>query len=132
MARFYLDENVAEILAVLLIAVGHDAVSTRSLGRKGTRDPDQLLFAATEERIFVTYDSDHFVMLHAAWVGWSAAWATPRDVARHVGTVVVQQNKAGITNEELAEMIHSVVSQEGTLDNRLLDWTRTYGWRELV
>ena len=132
MARFYLDENLAEILAVLLIARGHDAVSTRYLGRKRTRDPDQLLFAATEERIFVTYDSDHFAMLHAAWIGWSVAWATPRDVARHAGIVVVQQDKAGVTNEELAEMIHGVVSQEGMLDNRLLDWTRTYGWREIV
>jgi predicted nuclease of predicted toxin-antitoxin system len=132
MARFYLDENLAEILAVLLLSLGHDAVSTRSLGRKGTRDPDQLLFAATEKRIFVTYDNDHFAMLHAAWIGWSAAWATPRDVARHAGIVVVQQNNAGVTTEELAEMIHGVVSREGMLENRLLDWTRTYGWREIA
>jgi predicted nuclease of predicted toxin-antitoxin system len=131
-ARFYLDENLAEILAILLVALGHDAVSTRALGRKGAMDYDQLSFVAAEARILISNDGDHFTLLHGAWRKWSAMWATSPDAARHPGILVLQQDKANMTAEETARLIHDFVTATGSRENRLFDWTRTYGWREIL
>ena len=54
MAAFYLDEDVPEALATLLIAYGHVAVTTRAEGRKGTPDYMQLGHAALQGWVFVT------------------------------------------------------------------------------
>jgi Domain of unknown function (DUF5615) len=130
-ALIYLDESIAEVLAFLLVAFGHDAITTRGAGRKGTKDYDQHLFAARASRVLVTYDGGHFGLLHGAWRAWSVAWDTPAATARHAGILVVQQDRANLTTEAMARLVHDFVGSVGALDNRLFDWTRRYGWREL-
>jgi uncharacterized protein with PIN domain len=65
MARFYLDEDINEKLAAELEARGHDVKTTTGSGNKGASDPDQLKFAASENRIIITNNRDDFEEEHA-------------------------------------------------------------------
>src|SRR5919199_1379955 len=63
MARFHFDENVNYDIAVALVALGHDVVTSRDLGRD-------------------------FVVLNPAWRHWSRAWRAP---VEHAGILIVPQ-----------------------------------------
>ena len=54
MIAFYLDEDVTERLADLLITPGYDVTTTGRPGNKGHKDPQQLIIAANLNRVFVT------------------------------------------------------------------------------
>jgi hypothetical protein len=45
MAAFYIDEDVPEVLATLLVALGHTATTVRAANRKGLPDYEQLRLA---------------------------------------------------------------------------------------
>ncbi len=128
---FYLDENFPEVMAALLIALGFEAVSTNSLGRKGARDHNQLLFAAQTERVVVTYNVADFLLLHDAWRDWSAAWGTSPTVARHAGILIFHQDKRGFPVATIAQLIADLVGRSGSLENRCFVWKRVTGWREV-
>ena len=61
--RYYLDEDLSPRIAVLLRAVGLDALSSHECGRNGLDDRTQLGLAALEERSFVTANRDDFIRL---------------------------------------------------------------------
>lgn len=69
--RFYLDEDVTERPSDPLAALGCDVVSTKAVGRKGSKDFDQLLYAAVERRLLITFNAADFRPLHGAWLSWS-------------------------------------------------------------
>lgn len=64
--RYYLDEHMRPAIAAQLRARGTDTVATAGTGRAhhGLSDEDKLRFAAADQRILVTEDSD-FVRLAA-------------------------------------------------------------------
>jgi hypothetical protein len=123
-ARFYLDENVPEQLLERLAALGHDAVSTNSLGRKETRDHRQILFAAQEARSLVTYNGADFRLLHDAWREWSVAWHLSLVDFPRPGILVMQQDQLGLVAAELALTIDRFARTLDTLNNRLFIWNR--------
>lgn len=88
MIPLYLDEDVTERLTESLLDLGLDATSVNRLGYKGRKDPQQLLTAARLRRVFITYNTRDFVLLHEAWHAWSAAWDA-RDAARHSGILLL-------------------------------------------
>lgn len=61
MAEFYLDEDVPEVLAALLIGHGHGAATTRGEGRKGTPDYAQLWHATLQHRFFETLNRKDYL-----------------------------------------------------------------------
>jgi hypothetical protein len=65
MAQIYLDEDVLEALATLLI--GHGAATTRGEGRKDTPDYAQLWHATLQRRFFLTQNRKDYLLLHGAW-----------------------------------------------------------------
>lgn len=132
MARFYLDENIPEDLLDRLAVLGHDAVSTNSLGRKGTRDHRQLLFAAQEARNLITYNGTDFRLLHDAWQEWSVAWRVSLADFPHPGILVMQQDQRGFSAAELALTVNSFVQTLDTLKNGLFVWNRRQGWNEVI
>jgi hypothetical protein len=73
MARFYVDEDVALLLAHSLSQAGHDALTTRDAGRLGAGDHLHFLYAVQERRILITHNVSSFSLLHLAWLAW------PRD-----------------------------------------------------
>jgi predicted nuclease of predicted toxin-antitoxin system len=58
--RFYCDEDVHILVAVIGRQAGLDITHTQEYGRKGAKDPDQLAFAAKEERVLVTVNCADF------------------------------------------------------------------------
>ena len=57
MARFIIDENMSPAVAVLLRDGGHDAVAIAEYSPR-MLDRDILAFAARENRILATFDTD--------------------------------------------------------------------------
>lgn len=82
MVAFYLDEDTPEVLARLLALDGHSATTTTQTNRKGTKDYEQLWFAALQGWVFLTLNRKDYMLLHGAWQQW--------DVARsHAGIIVL-------------------------------------------
>ena len=88
MPAFYLDNDVAHEVASFLGSEGHDAVTTRSIGRQAATDDEQLLTAAEQRWILVTHNWDDYTLLHGAWLRWSRAWQVRPE---HAGILVIPQ-----------------------------------------
>ncbi len=97
MASFYLDEDVTENLAAPLHGRGHSVTTTTAAGWKGTRDHDQLWFAAHNEWILITVNRRDFESLHGAWL----LWDVPKS---HAGNILLHQPSEGA----LAEMAREI------------------------
>ena len=63
--RYYADQHVPRPVIEGLRRRGIDVLTAQEAGRCALPDPDQLAFAASENRVLVTFDSD-FLALHQA------------------------------------------------------------------
>jgi Domain of unknown function (DUF5615) len=69
MARFYLDEDVSNVVGDHLRSLGHDVETTDEAGRKGSDDSAQLAYAIGQDRIVNTHNRKHFRRLHRSTPG---------------------------------------------------------------
>jgi hypothetical protein len=122
MAAFYLDEDVPEALATLLVALGHTATTARAANRKGLPDYAQLWHAALHGWVFITLNRKDYALLHRAWRLWGVAQQHPGIlIAPHVP----RANLAG-----LATAIDALGANPApVLANTLFAWTATAGWK---
>ncbi len=60
--RFFLDENVANAVAVALRQRDIDVVTTAETGYRGRNDLDIIAFALQESRVIVSQDDDFLVL----------------------------------------------------------------------
>jgi predicted nuclease of predicted toxin-antitoxin system len=70
MARLCADENVAWQVSTFLAAQWHQIDRVQELGRAGLGDAQHLLYAARDNRVLVTHNTDEFLLLHRAWIAW--------------------------------------------------------------
>jgi Domain of unknown function (DUF5615) len=124
--RLYLDEQVSDRLADALRDLGHEVATTGGLGNKGLSDPRQVLVAAESDRVLVTYNAQHFRILHEAWGLWSRTWSVS-EAASHPGILILYPGK-GIDVALVAAAIHELAGLDLILRNRLLAWTPRDGW----
>jgi hypothetical protein len=61
---WYLDENVSERLAILLVLLGYDAIGTTAAGNKGASDATQPLFALRSGRTLLAHNANDFELIH--------------------------------------------------------------------
>ena len=82
----YLDEHQPQIVATRLTTAGYDVLTTQAAGlaSKRTSDPDQLAFAADQQRAIVTSNAKHFYPLHRQW------WDEGR---HHSGIIIVSPGR---------------------------------------
>ncbi len=106
--RFFTDEDVHAAVAMQLRAAGCDAVSTPEAGRLGTRDSDQLQWAAQESRVLGTFNVTLFARLHHGWIKQSLS---------HAGLVVSRQRTVGDALRRLLHLAQSLTAEE--MHNRL-------------
>lgn len=66
--RFFTDEDIHGAVAQALRRAGLEAVSTPEAQRIGSTDEDQLLWAATQRRVIVTFNVADFVRFHCEWL----------------------------------------------------------------
>ena len=130
MWRFFLDENVSEALLAALIALGFNAVSTAQLGGKRATDVSQLLFAARDGRVPITYDTDHFEILHEAWRSFAREWGV-HQLARHPG-ILGLPDPGLLAVSDAARIVDELFRSGEAVENRLLVRRRFTGWREIV
>jgi len=84
--RLFTDEDVYGAIAMALRRSGFDAVSAPESGRLGESDESQLLWAASESRVLVTFNVAHFVRLHSTWL---------QRGRHHAGIVATSQRPLG-------------------------------------
>ncbi len=130
MARLYLDEDVARLVANALRERGHDTQTTESRGLKGQSDPRQLLLAAREERIFITCNRRDFELLHEAWILWPSE-IYPNGGVDHSGILVIP-NAGGGSATPHAESIDRFVRAQSLLSNRQYWLKSDQMWHELT
>lgn len=53
---------------------GIDALTAQDAGRRGLPDPDQLAFAAVEDRVMMTFDTDYLALHNAGMQHAGIAW----------------------------------------------------------
>ncbi|MGH2409140.1 MAG: DUF5615 family PIN-like protein [Chloroflexota bacterium] len=122
MAVFYLDEDVPEAIALLLVGFGHRAITTRAEGRKGIPDYAQLWHAALHDWIFVTLNRKDYLLLHGAWQHWG--------VPRRHGGILILAHVPRINLPTLAAEIDTLVLNSSMIgDNAVFGWTASAGWR---
>lgn len=129
MWRLYLDENVSAALIAALLALGFNVVSTAQLGRKGATDVSQLLFAARDGRVLITYDTDHFEIVHEAWRSFALEWGVHQR-ARHPG-ILGLPDPGLLKTPDAAALVDELFRSGEEVENRLLVWRRPTGWREI-
>jgi predicted nuclease of predicted toxin-antitoxin system len=61
--RFLLDEDLNPAVAEIARGLGLDVLSIHEIDRRGLEDENQLRFAASEDRIFITRNRDDFIKL---------------------------------------------------------------------
>jgi hypothetical protein len=123
-ARLYIDEDISPKVAVQLRILGHDAVATQDVGRKGAGDDDQLLFAAQQQRLLVALNVRDFSLLQDAWMRWSHAWQASHPTATHAGVVVL---RPGLVTDLVSE-IEGFLSSPRPLANLMYRRTQV-GWQ---
>jgi hypothetical protein len=84
--QFFTDEDVYGAIATALRRTGFDAVSTPEVSRLRESDESQLLWAAAQGRVLVTFNVAHFASMHTDWM---------RQNRHHAGLVVSCQRPIG-------------------------------------
>ncbi len=97
--RLFLDEDVHTALAVALRKRGHDAVHALEEKRLGLPDESQLNFAASEDRLLVSFNVGDFVRLHNRWV---------TEGREHAGIIVSKQLPVGESLRRLLALLQRV------------------------
>ncbi|MBI2761352.1 MAG: DUF5615 family PIN-like protein [Chloroflexi bacterium] len=124
MAAFYLDHNVSVQIAYRLQAAGHTVTTAHQLGLSRGRDEVHFLLAAQRGWTLITYNRKDFVLLHDAWLLWSASWGvTPT----HAGVLVSAQRNT-VPHDLMAAEIDSLVQSNAPLLNQLYEWRPASRW----
>ncbi len=121
MAAYLLDNDVDVVLADLLRALGHTAVTVRDQGLQRARDAELLLRAARSGSVFVTRNADHFRVLHEAWRLWTADWNI---TMTHAGIVIIPHGRI----REIAPHVSAITEMDLPLANHLYEWHWQRGW----
>lgn len=128
--RYYIDEDPPQLAASALRKFDRDAVSTTEAGNKGFGDARQLLFAVQTGRVLVTCNKVDFRMLHEAWILWTTELGSDRWLP-HPGILIVPSGSE-LRADALARLLDEFADGAGDTANRLFEWTRLNGWRELT
>jgi hypothetical protein len=101
--QFFTDEDVHRALAVQLRSAGVDAVSTPEAGRLSELDSSQLLWAAQEGRVLLTFNVSDFARLHHEWMNRGL---------HHAGLIVSRQRSVGDTLRRVLHVAQSLTAEQ--------------------
>lgn len=120
MVRLYLDNDVKLPAALALQARGHDVVHVRDFGTFAASDDYHLLASARLNRVLVTCNRKDFILLHRAWLRWTAEWNVAR---QHAGILIVPQ--VGV---DTAVIVDDFFKLSFPTPNSLYRYDRALGW----
>jgi hypothetical protein len=123
MARFYLDEDLANFVAPLR-DYGHDVLDARQSGANRT-DAWHLQRASVEERLLVTFNERDFRYLHRLWTSLRAFAVLHSD---HAGILTAT---AQLEPTTWLPALQRLIGAEPELTGRMLVWhAGKQEWRE--
>ena len=94
--RFYLDEDLSPKIAGLLRDKGLDCISAHETGMLGRSDLEQLMFAYSKKRCFVTKNRDDFIRLTVQFFN---------DNLPHFGLLIISYKIPGDRFSNIADAI---------------------------
>jgi len=122
-AAFYLDHDVSLALADFLRAGGHVVYVSRDVGAATHNDAQQLLSASvTYKALLVTHNYKDFLLLHRAWLLWSAHW---QQAEPHVAVLVLEQ----ADEADLARRLADFLGRGWPLENAVYRYRASTDWR---
>lgn len=98
-----IDECVVEGLAATLREYGYDALNVQELGQKGIADEKLLELAAKKQRVILTHNIKHFVVLAKEWAEKNKF---------HYGIVLVDEIEFGRLLRKITHFLQNVTSEE--------------------
>jgi len=101
--KIYLDEDVHTYIAEALRLRGWIALTTQEAGRRGTEDPDQIVFATNQEYTILTYNSDDYPRLHYDIVSGGNT---------HTGIILATQDNPRRNIRALLNLLNSLSAEE--------------------
>ncbi|MGD0237096.1 MAG: DUF5615 family PIN-like protein [Syntrophorhabdales bacterium] len=110
MIRMFLDEDVPEAVAVALRLRGYDVATVREAGRKGLTDVEQLDYAHSQGRVFLTHNIADFAKIHLEYA---------RNGRQHSGIIVARQLPVGVI---VAALLRFLSSSKGRDVRNVLIW----------
>lgn len=106
--ELYLDEDVSVLVAELLRVRGFTVQTTQEAGRKNADDEEQLAYAVSRQRAFLTHNRDDFARLAQAYFNDGrkhygiiiAVRRPPHEIVRRMLTILNQT-----TSDEAADQV---------------------------
>ena len=123
----YVDEDVSKAGSRLLSDLGHDSIHTEELGNKGQTDVQQLVFAVTHHRLFITANRRDFEQMHEAWLACAQLWGVTGRL--HDGILIVPNGRE-MAPQPLAQAIDAFLRSGIETENRLFRMDRSGNWHE--
>lgn len=101
--RFYLDENIPNVIAEGLRTRDIDVLTTPEAEHRGMSDPDHLAFALSDQRVFVTQDDDFLVLAgkgieHAGVVYYKPQTRSEKEIIRRLFEIYDKDTAEGMMN----------------------------------
>mgnify|MGYP001571762955 CR=1 FL=1 len=103
MMKFYLDEDVHEDIAMALRLRGYDIRTTKEAGNKGLTDIEQLKYAASEDRIIISFNASDFYKLHSEFL---------KKGIEHSGIILSKQLPIRRVIKSLLKLISNIKAQD--------------------
>jgi hypothetical protein len=99
MIKLYFDEDIHEDVAMALRLRGYDVKTTNEAGNKGLPDIDQLKYASSEGRAFISCNIADFNRLHSEFI---------KKGLDHNGIILSKQLSVGIIVKALLKILSNV------------------------
>ena len=125
MATFYVDNDVAQDVAVFLFRAGYAATHTRTLGLQTAHDGLQLLTATDRQATLVTHNAADFRLLHRTWQCWTTAWGLAH---QHAGILILPQASPRV----LVEYLLLIARSDRSMQNRIYRYFPQRGWDDFA
>lgn len=101
--ELYLDEDVDVFVAELLLKRGYSAITVRDVGKLGLEDSQQLAYAISQERAFLTHNRDDFKKLALDYY---------QNQRTHYGIIIAVRRTPYEVVKKLAQLLNEVTSDE--------------------
>jgi predicted nuclease of predicted toxin-antitoxin system len=107
--RLHLNEHLSPRLAAQLRQYGFDVTSTLELGMVESNDDEQLAFAATQRRAFVTFNHKDFAVRHKQYMA---------EGKEHWGIIFSTEETTGVLLRRLLRLLNTLSADQ--LKNEIL------------
>lgn len=105
----YFDEDVSVVIVKIFQAHGFDAICASQMKMFGKTDEQQLAYASSKGRVFITHNKEHFLKLHKDYLA----------MGRHHSGIVLMARRRD--NYEVARRLLQFLNKIpfGGLDNQI-------------